>query len=84
MHIVQEITPRPKLKGGDLVVINDTPYFVIEYPVVALLNATHCNAFANGDYKSLIELTDYVYNKYKDIQVFSKEDYHFKLERRIK
>lgn len=84
MYIVHEITPRPKLKGGDLVVINERPYFVVEYPVVALLDATHCNAIEDRKYESLEKLNTCVYAKYKDIQVFSKEDWHFKLERRMK
>lgn len=82
MYIVRHAEPRNKLKGGDLVVIDNRPYFVIEYPIVALLDATNCNALADGKYDSIEELNECIYNQFENLEIFSKEEYHFKLERR--
>lgn len=81
MFIVQECKPRPEVEPGDLVVIKGTPYFVITRPMIALLDATNCNALANGTFNSLEDLNLSLAN-FDDVKIYSKENYHFKVERR--
>ena len=81
MYIVQVTEPKKKVSGGDLVVVKEKPYFVVEHPSVALLDAINCSNYL-AIYDSLDQLNKILDSRADEVEIFSKEEYHFKLERR--
>lgn len=74
-----------EFKVGDIVIWNNAPYLVISHPKFSLMSLKG-DGLANDTHDTIEALIQDV-NKYKQkyeakIQVYSKEDYQLKMERR--